>query len=367
MSNDLEKKLCRLHNQSYSFLLGNATTALVLALKALGLKNKKIAIPNSICVHVPIAIYLSGNVPFYLDISKLTLGLDLDELKKIGLEIDAVIAVHAYGAVCDIVEISNYCKSENIPLIEDLAVAQGCSVNDKPVGGFSDIAVVSFGNGKVIDVGHGGALLTSNHGLVKNINNLIRNLDFQKEIELNEIRLFNKYHKDLYNIHFSNSSISSLSSDFKLRAISSGKKMICRFDERYRNKIEQSFDSLGNLTSNRKINFYKLENLIKSELNEEIDIYKFQKGSVPWRFNLFIGHRNELLKKLLAKRIKVSSWFPSVDTFFENRNYSKIKTPYSDLVADKIINFWINEEINEDYFQKVVKEIKKHLSHFYYN
>ena len=182
MSNDLEDKLSRLHNQSYSFLLGNATTALVIALKALGLKNKKIAIPNSICIHVPIAIYLSGNIPFYLDISKLTLGLDLNELRKVGLQIDAVVAVHAYGAVCDIVEISNFCKSENIPLVEDLAVAQGSSINDQPVGSFSDIAIVSFGNGKVIDVGHGGALLTSNHDLIENINYLIRKLDFQMRL-----------------------------------------------------------------------------------------------------------------------------------------------------------------------------------------
>ena len=119
--------------------------------------------------------------------------------------------------------------------------------------------------------------------------------------------------------------------------------MICKFDDKYRNKIEKSVDSLENLTINRKNNFDKLENLIKSTLNEKIDIFKFPNGSVPWRFNLFIENRNELLKKLLAKRIKVSSWFPSVDTFFENRNSSKIKTPHSDLVADKIINFWINE------------------------
>ena len=194
MNYKLENSLSILHDQKYAFLLGNATTALFVALNALGLKNKRIAIPNSVCVHVPIAIYLSGNTPHYLDISKSTLGIDLKELKSFGNKVDAVIAVHAYGAICDIIEIGNYCKTKNIPLIEDLAVSQGSSINNQPVGSFSDIAVVSFGSGKVIDVGHGGALLTSNKIFIERINYLIKNLEFQEEFKLNQVKAFNQYH-----------------------------------------------------------------------------------------------------------------------------------------------------------------------------
>ena len=72
-----------------------------------------------------------------------------------------MIAVHGYGSTCDIQSIINICRDKHIPLIEDLAVAQGATVDLRPVGSFGDLSVVSFGSGKIIDVGHGGAVFTS--------------------------------------------------------------------------------------------------------------------------------------------------------------------------------------------------------------
>ncbi len=80
MQMEIERVLSKLHQHSYCALIGNATTGLVIALKALGLKGKHIAIPNSVCPHVPIAIFLSGNKPYYIDISMKTLGLDINDL-----------------------------------------------------------------------------------------------------------------------------------------------------------------------------------------------------------------------------------------------------------------------------------------------
>ena len=94
--------LSEMHGKPYVIMVGNATTGLYIILEALGLKEKNIAIPNSVCTNVPLAVKFSGNKPVYLDISEHNLCLSALELEDNIDDIDSVIGVHGYGHVCDI-------------------------------------------------------------------------------------------------------------------------------------------------------------------------------------------------------------------------------------------------------------------------
>jgi Predicted pyridoxal phosphate-dependent enzyme apparently involved in regulation of cell wall biogenesis len=199
---DIEKKLSLLHEQEYILLTGNATAGIYLTLKAMGLENKKIAIPNNVCMNVPIAVKLSNNSLKYLDISKDTLGLSVESLKKNVKEIDVVIAVHSYGSTCEIENIKKFCKNDDILLIEDFAVAQGAKINNKPVGSFGDVSVVSFGAGKIIDCGHGGAILTNNKELFLEIVKVEEQLKIATKKDREKISQLGLLYKQLYNTHY---------------------------------------------------------------------------------------------------------------------------------------------------------------------
>lgn len=356
----LNPQLCRIHQRSYCHLVGNATAGLYLAIKALGLRGKQVAIPNSVCPNVPLAVLLSGNTPLYLDISEKNLGIDVNELKLNADSIDAVIAVHAYGSVCDISAISDFCRSRGIPLIEDIAVAQGAQSNGRPVGSFSDIAVVSFGAGKIIDVGHGGAVLTDDHLILKEVIAHEATFSDCHASDKDAIGAFGQYHTKLYNEHYG-PNINAFSSSFKKRALELRKHILYKFDYAYEQIIEEQLEHLESIIDSRRCKAETLERLLTPTSN--IRLFHPPAGSVHWRFNLFIDNRDNLLKLLLAKKFKISSWFPSADLFFEDRALSGINTAVSDSIGDLMLNLWVNEEVDLNYIRAISSEIIAYSTH----
>jgi dTDP-4-amino-4,6-dideoxygalactose transaminase len=361
MSDKLQKLLCGIHQQSHCHPVGNATTGLFLALEALGLRGKRIAIPNSVCPNVPLAVLLSGNTPVYLDVSMRDLGIDVTEMIAKGGQIHGVIAVHAYGSVCNIREIAAYCKSRGIPLIEDVAVAQGASLDGQPVGSFSDIAVVSFGAGKIIDVGHGGAVLTSRLSVMDEI--VVRSalLGAQSAQAKDAVSSFGQYHTDLYNKHYG-PAINALSAAFKARALELRQHILCGFDHALGPEIEERLQKLDVLIQSRREKAEALEGLLDRYRSPNMEIFHQPSGSVPWRLNVFVDRRDALLKSLLAKKYRISSWFPSVDLFFEDRAVSGVSTPVSDRMGDRILNFWVNEDADLEYIKTVAGEMAIHVA-----
>ena len=88
--------------------------------------------------------------------------------------------------------------------------------------------------------------------------------------------------------------------------------------------------------------------------NLGIHLFDFPDGSVPWRCNLLVdNNRDQLLNSLLNEQLKISSWYPSVDLFFERRSQSLVETPISDEISSKILNVWVNESVDESYLSAV--------------
>lgn len=357
----LNLKLSRFHDVSYSCLVGNATTGLSLSLKALGLHDKLIALPNSICPHVALAILHSGNYPFFIDIDKHNLCLSPKKLLEVVDKVSAVIAVHAYGSICDINSIITICRDNNIPLIEDLAVAQGATVDLRPVGTFGDLSVVSFGSGKIIDVGHGGAVFTSSRYLYKNLIKLIQMLKPISPTSNKIITSFGDYHTFLYNNYHYKNEISSHADFFVKRALVAANNMYSSFNSTYLRVIDYKFSKIDKLIDERIANFDKLYLAISPYQSHELSIFRPSSGSVNWRFNMFINNRDKIFKSLLTLKYPVSSWFPSADIYFNSRKDDIDNCYISDQVGNSILNLWVNEKADDDYIMNVSSHLLSHL------
>ena len=106
----IEKSISSLFKKEFALFTRNGTTAIWLLLKALGLKKKKIVVPVNVCVAVPLAIILSGNEPYFVDINE-DFTIDPKELRNVkSSDVKGVIFPYMYGntaKIDDIVEICN--------------------------------------------------------------------------------------------------------------------------------------------------------------------------------------------------------------------------------------------------------------------
>ena len=153
----------------------SARSALVTAIKALELPpNARIGVPLYCCAVVFKAIVAAGCRPRFIDVDTNTFCMSAVDLKAKSSEIDAVIAVHMFGNVCDIPALQEAAPGK--PIIEDCALSLGSKLDGQMTGSLGDAAVVSFRSGKYLSVGEGGALFSKHPAICARAIELISSL-----------------------------------------------------------------------------------------------------------------------------------------------------------------------------------------------
>jgi dTDP-4-amino-4,6-dideoxygalactose transaminase len=110
---------------------------------------------------------------------------------KITTRTKAILGVHLYGQLYDVIALERLCKTNDLILIEDAAQAHGAiSVDGRKAGNVSDVAAFSFYPTKNLGaLGDAGAITTNNSKLAKVILKL-RNYG-RVSSSLNDIKGFN--------------------------------------------------------------------------------------------------------------------------------------------------------------------------------
>lgn len=161
-----EKKFSEYIGSKYCVGVANGSDALVIALRAIGIKQgDQVATVANAGFYTSAALNIIGAVPVFIDVTASNLLIDPNDLKlKISQnDIKAVVVTHLYGQVAPILEISQICKSNGISVLEDCAQSHGAEVSGKKVGSIGDISTFSFYPTKNLGaVGDGGAVLTNN-------------------------------------------------------------------------------------------------------------------------------------------------------------------------------------------------------------
>jgi len=168
---EFEKKFVKFLGLKYGIAVQSGTSALHLALKAVGVKSgDRVITPNYTCISNLTCITQCNAIPVIVEVEKDTLGLDADLVKK-AIRIykpKALQLVHVYGYPAkDTIKIAKLCKKKKIVLIEDSSESFGSEINKKKIGSFGDINVTSIRSEKMIGVGEGGILSFSKKNLYK--------------------------------------------------------------------------------------------------------------------------------------------------------------------------------------------------------
>jgi dTDP-4-amino-4,6-dideoxygalactose transaminase len=149
----------------------SARAAVIIALKALGLPpGSRIGIPLYCCPVVFKAIKAAGCFPAFIDIDPGSHCLSVADLRAKRSRLDAVIAVHMFGNLCDMPAILEIMAGR--PVIEDCAQSLGSKLDGRACGVFGDLAFFSFRSGKYLAVGEGAALYAKDPDLRARVRDL---------------------------------------------------------------------------------------------------------------------------------------------------------------------------------------------------
>jgi dTDP-4-amino-4,6-dideoxygalactose transaminase len=151
--------------------VANGTDAIIVGLRALGIgEGDAVFTVSHTAVATVAAIELVGATPVLVDIEPDNFTIDPVKLEaaireqraKGAARPRAVIGVHIYGNLFDVIAVKKICEREGMKLIEDCAQAHGATLNDQPVGTLADLATFSFYPTKNLGAfGDGGALVTN--------------------------------------------------------------------------------------------------------------------------------------------------------------------------------------------------------------
>jgi perosamine synthetase len=166
------------------FTIGSGRAGLVIALYALKVKpGARIGVPLYCCPVVLKAIEFADCRPQFIDIDPDTFCISAQDLVNKIDRIDALIAVHMFGNMCDMRVLRSIAKDK--PIIEDCAQALGSRIDDTVAGLLGDIAFFSFRSGKYLSTGEGGAVFSIHDEFRDRIEKLIKtlqNISYRDEI-----------------------------------------------------------------------------------------------------------------------------------------------------------------------------------------
>ncbi|MEI6440994.1 MAG: DegT/DnrJ/EryC1/StrS family aminotransferase [Alphaproteobacteria bacterium] len=168
---DFESAFATFCGVKHAVAVNNGTTALHLALIALGLgPGDEVLVPDLTYIASANAVRYCGAVPVFLDNDRRTFNLAPEAIEaKITPRTRGIIPVHLYGHPVDMDPVLDIAQRHNLFVLEDAAEAVGATYKGRRVGGLGDCATFSFFGNKIITTGEGGMVTTNDDALAQRL------------------------------------------------------------------------------------------------------------------------------------------------------------------------------------------------------
>lgn len=167
-----EEEFAKYIGVKYALGVASGTDALKLSFQALGIGKGDEIITHANAFTADIESILGvGATPVLIDMSEHDYGPDLESLKRaITSKTKAILVVHLCGLPADLDPILKIAKVIGVPVVEDVAQAQGALYKNKQVGGFGKINAFSLGPVKnLAGLGDAGCIVTDDAELYEKV------------------------------------------------------------------------------------------------------------------------------------------------------------------------------------------------------
>lgn len=315
--NEFMGKVSNYLDVEYSYPYVNGTIALETAIKILGIKGKEIITTPFTYVATTLAIMNTGNIPVFVDINPYDGNITSSSIKEsINENTAAILPVHIYGVPCDIDDIEEIAKENDLYTIYDAAQAFGVKYNGMGIGNFGDLSIFSMHATKTFNTIEGGLICTNNPDMNR-IVHLSCNFGMAENYDL-------------------------------IYSGSNGK-----FNE---------FQAAMGLLQLKYVddNIKKRKNIVdvyKKYLDDDIVFTKFDDSAIKYNYTYFIivhPKRDMILDELMKKNISSRKYFYPLTSDYSliKDEYGKINLKNAKHVSERILAVPVYPELTE-------KEVKK--------
>ena len=190
---EFESRLAVLCERKHALAFSNATAALIVGMKSLGIgPGDEVIVQSFTHPADPNSIAATGATPVFADVDEKTLCLSVNTIEAaMTKKTKAILYVGLYGNSGDIAAVADYAKKNSLFLVNDCAAALRSSYKGKQVASFGDFAVLSFFADKTITTGEGGMLLTDSSALLAECNIYKHDGRRERGVDLIERKGFN--------------------------------------------------------------------------------------------------------------------------------------------------------------------------------
>ncbi len=325
-----EEEYAAYHGVKHCVSNDNGTNAIVLGLRAIGVKpgDEVITVSNTAAPTV-IAIDQIGAIPVFVDINPDDYLMNTDLVEAAITErTTCIVPVHLYGQCVNLEPLKALAAKHNLTIFEDCAQSHGAKQNGVLAGTTGKAAAFSFYPTKVLGAyGDGGATITN---------------DDEVAASLRRIRYYGM-EKQYYVVETPghNSRLDAVHAEILRRKLT-------RFD--------------GYLASRRKVAARYYEALADTDLV----LPKITEGN-DHVYYLFVARhpkREQILERLLGYDIQLNvsyRWPCHTMTGFAKLGYEKGSLPVTEKLADEIFSLPMYASLDEDTQDKVIDALREVL------
>jgi dTDP-4-amino-4,6-dideoxygalactose transaminase len=167
----LEQSVAEYVRAKHCVALANCTSGLILAVKALGIKDGEALLPSFTFPATAHAVKWNRLRIRLVDCDPETFTVDLASLKeRITEKSRVIIPVHVFGNPCDVKGIAEIAMDHDLRVIYDSAHAFGSTYRGNPIGQFGDAEVFSGSPTKAFTTVEGGLVTTNDSEIAAQVN-----------------------------------------------------------------------------------------------------------------------------------------------------------------------------------------------------
>ena len=308
----------------YAVGLNSGLDALILAFRALGIKEKdEVIVPANTFIASVLGITENGAIPVFVEPDEYY-NIDANRIEaKITEKTRAILAVHLYGQAANMNAIKAIAVKHNLYLIEDCAQCHGAKYNGITTGTWGDIGCFSFYPTKNVGAfGDSGAVVTRNRDI------------FEKVCVLRNYGSIEKYRNDVLGVNSRLDEIQAALLSVKLR---------------HYNELRKERASLAH---------YYLDHIS----NPNVELPKIRDGA-EHVWHLFVvktEKRDSLQKYLEEKSIGTGIHYPippHLSGAYSYLNYKAGDFPITELYANTLLSLPLYEGMTTEEIDYVIDAI----------
>lgn len=186
--NSFEKEYAVYSETRHCIGVSNGLDAIILSLKALGIKvGDEVIVPSNTYIATVLAVTAVGAIPVFVEPSNRYYNIDPEKIEAaISKKTKGIIAVHLYGQPCEMASIMKISEAYKLVVIEDNAQSHGAYFAGKITGSWGHSNATSFYPGKNLGaLGDAGAVTTDSSSVDEAVR-MLRNYGSKKKYE-NEV------------------------------------------------------------------------------------------------------------------------------------------------------------------------------------